>query len=137
MKKTIFFIFIIGLTIICGTNYAQTNRLRYNIQLAVTNNTGMKGYFGVCDKPINSDQKALCNIPQEITKGETIIFIPYFEKTYPVFTTLDESAYTCGTKKTPKTQLPIAITSRYNNKLILNSFIKNKKGDLISILCSQ
>ena len=120
----------LGLLLLATSCFAS----KYNILLNVINKTGKAGYFGVCEQSVNPGGATLCSIPQKIQPGFNRIFVPNYKVAYPFFTTLDEKAYTCGSKANPTQQFFIPIAK--GMRTVVLNFITDDKDNKIAMDCT-
>jgi hypothetical protein len=117
---------IANIALAANINQAQT----YKYKLTVINELDQDGYVAICNAPIDENNVTLCGIPTLIKIGANDIFAPAYENMYPIFTTLDEKSYSCASPSNPQKQLPLS-----SSRLIMKSFILDKDGKRIAILC--
>lgn len=120
----------LGLLMLAAGCFASS----YNILLNVINQTDKAGYFGVCAQPVSPGGATLCSIPQKIQPGFNRIFVPDYKTAYPFFTTLDEQAYTCGSKANPQQQIFVPMGKGLRT-VVLN-FIADKNGNKVAMDCT-
>ncbi|OGT07371.1 MAG: hypothetical protein A2103_02355 [Gammaproteobacteria bacterium GWF2_41_13] len=106
-----------------------------NLKLQVINTTRERGHFDVCSGPIQEGRRTICSSIQLLRKGNNRIFIPEYSLIYPVFTDSNEQTYTCGTQENPTQPLSFSPDVMRKNTLILDSFILDKAGNRIAVLC--
>ena len=98
MKNFCFIIMgLLILTIPVTYAQAQNAQQQYEntLQLTISNTTGSSGFFGTCGGAINPSGRTLCSTPQLIKKGENMILVPPYPKSYPVFSS-DGTNYFIG-----------------------------------------
>ena len=121
---------VLSLLFIISNCFAST----YNVQLNVINKTGEAGYFSVAAQPVHPGSTSMSSIPQKIEPGFNRVFVPAYKLAYPVFTTMDEKAYTCGAQADPKHQLFIPI-GKGARTVVITGFITDKDGNKAAIDC--
>lgn len=135
-----FYIFIIGLfllTMSATSLLAQDAETQFEntLQLNISNTTGYPGFFGTCSGEIHPGDKTLCNTPQLIQKGDNMILVPPYQKSYPVFSTDGTNYFSCATVANPNQQLFFLTQDIQRNTLLLESLIPDSQGNNVSVLC--
>lgn len=135
-----FYVFIIGLfllTMSATSLLAQAPETQFEntLQLNISNTTGYPGFFGTCSGEIHPGGKTLCNTPQPIDKGQNMILVPPYPKSYPVFSTDGNNYFSCATLQAPTQQLFFSPQDIQSNTLLLESLIPDSQGNNVSVLC--
>ncbi len=135
-----FYFIIMGLLILTiPVTYAQAQNAQQQyentLQLTIDNSTGSPGFFGTCSGEISPSTQTLCSTPQEIPKGASMILVPPYQKSYPVFSTDGTNYYSCATIQKPTEQLFFSTNNIRTNTLLLESFIPDSKGNNVAVLC--
>lgn len=106
-----------------------------SIELRVINSLREESYIGVCTASINNQTRTICSDIQHLKMGPNRIFIPPYPNAYPVISSANEKAFTCGTPDNPTKPLFFSSESIKNNTLILDSYILDKDKNRLAVLC--